>query len=114
MLVGEPGSAGVGGGGAVSGFVLAGGAGVGGWSSAAGAVGLGAGRGAFLRFTVFLQTSSLSSSWATFSPTYRLSQIADKALIFDGNIALRKLRSCLGCSSATCPRKWASSENSIH
>jgi hypothetical protein len=61
-----------------------------------------------------LQTSSLSSSWATFSPTYRLSQIADKALIFDGNIALRKLRSCLGCSSATCPRKWASSENSIH
>jgi len=29
------------------------------------------------------------------SPSYRLSQIADKALIFDGNIALRKLRSCL-------------------
>ena len=33
-----------------------GGAGVGGWSSAGGAVGLGAGRGAFLRFTVFLLT----------------------------------------------------------
>ncbi|HYV99969.1 MAG TPA: hypothetical protein VE862_00800, partial [Candidatus Acidoferrum sp.] len=29
------------------------------------------------------------------SPTYRLSQIADKALIFDGNIVLCKLRSCL-------------------
>ena len=58
MLVGEPGSAGVGGGGAASGFVSAGAAGVGGWSSAAGAVGLGAGRGAFLRFTVFLLTSS--------------------------------------------------------
>jgi hypothetical protein len=46
-----------------------GGAGVGGGSSAGGAVGLGAGRGTFLRFTVFLLTSSLSSSWATFSPT---------------------------------------------
>ena len=80
MLVGGAGSAGVGGGGAVSGFVSAGGAGVGGWSSAGGAVGLGAGRVAFLRFTVFLLTSSLSSSWATFSPTYRLSQIADKSL----------------------------------
>jgi len=79
VLVGGAGSAGVGGGGAVSGFVLAGGAGVGGWSSAGGAVGLGAGRGAFLRFAVFLLTSSLSSSWATFSPTYRLSQIANKA-----------------------------------
>lgn len=45
MLVGGAGSAGVGGGGAVSGFVLAGGAGVVGWSSAGGAVGLGAGRG---------------------------------------------------------------------
>jgi len=56
-----------------------GGAGFGGWTSAGGVVGLGAGRGAFLRFTVFLLTSSLSSSWATFSPTYRLSQIANKA-----------------------------------
>jgi len=80
VLVGGIGSAGVGGGGAVSGFVSAGGAGVGGWTSAGGAVGLDAGRGAFLRFTVFLLTSSLSSSWATFSPTHRLSQIADKFL----------------------------------
>ena len=56
-----------------------GGAGVG--ASCGGAAGLGAGRGAFLRFTVFLLTSSLSSSsWATFSPTHRLSQIADKFL----------------------------------
>jgi hypothetical protein len=93
VLVGGAGSAAVGGGG-VSGFVSAGGAGVGGWTSAGGAVGLDAGRGAFLRFTVFLLTSSLSS-WATFSPTYRLSQIADKTLNFDGNTALRKLRSCL-------------------
>jgi hypothetical protein len=35
----------------------------------------------FLRFTVFLLTSSLSSSWATFSPTYTLLQIADMALM---------------------------------
>ncbi|HKM50357.1 MAG TPA: hypothetical protein VJZ75_04180 [Candidatus Bathyarchaeia archaeon] len=56
-----------------------GGAGVGGWSSAGSAVGLGADGRVFLRFTVFLLTSSLSSSWATFSPTYRLSQIANKA-----------------------------------
>ena len=76
MLVGGAGSAAVGG--AVSGFVSAGGAGVG--AGGGSAVGLGAGRGAFLRFTVFLLTSSLSSSWATFSPTYRLSQIADKFL----------------------------------
>ena len=76
-------------------MAFVGGAGVGGWSSAGGAVGLGADGWVFLRFTVFLLTSSLSSSWATFSPTYRLSRIADKALIFDGNIALRKLRSCL-------------------
>jgi hypothetical protein len=53
-----------------------GGADVGGWSSVGGAIGLGAGRGAFLRFTVFLLTSSLSS-WATFHlPTdYRRLQI---------------------------------------
>jgi hypothetical protein len=78
VLVGGAGSAGVGGGGAVSGFVSAGGAGVG--AGGGSAVGLGAGRGAFLRFTVFLLASFLSSSWATFSPTYRLSQIADKFL----------------------------------
>jgi len=89
VLVSEDASAGVGGGGAVCGFVSAAGAGAGG----ARAVGLGAGRGPFFRFTVFLLTSFLSSSWATFSPTYRLSQIADKALIFDGNITLRRLRS---------------------
>jgi hypothetical protein len=92
VLLGGAGSAGVGGGGAVSGFVSAGGAGVGGWSSAGGAVGLGAGRGAFLRFTVFLLTSSLSSSSsrATFSPTYRLSRIADKALM-----AMQRFVSCV-------------------
>jgi hypothetical protein len=93
VLVGGSGSVGVGGGGAVSGFVSAGGAGVG--AGCGGAVGLGADGRVFLRFTVFLLTSSLSSSWATFSPTYRLPRIADKALIFDGNTALRKLRSCL-------------------
>jgi len=63
VLVGGAGSAGVGGGGALSGFVSVGGAGVG--AAGGGAVGLGAGRWAFLRFTVFLLTSSLSSSWAT-------------------------------------------------
>jgi len=52
VLLGGAGCAGVGGGVAVSGFVSAGGAGVGGWTSARGAVGLDAGRGAFLRFTV--------------------------------------------------------------
>ena len=54
-----------------------GGAGLGGRSSAGGAAGLGAGRGAFLRFTVFLLTSSLSSSRATFhlSTDYRILQI---------------------------------------
>jgi len=64
VLVGGAGSAGLGGGGAVSGFVSAGGARVG--TGCGDAVGLGAGRGAFLRFTVFLLTSSLSSSWARF------------------------------------------------
>ena len=61
MLVGGAGPAGVGGGGAVSGFVSAAGVGADGGR----AIGLDAGRGAFLRFTVFLLTSSLSSSWAT-------------------------------------------------
>jgi hypothetical protein len=61
VFVGGVGSAG--GGGAVSGFVSAGGAGVG--VGGGSAVGLGAGRCFFLRFTVFLLTSSLSSSWAT-------------------------------------------------
>jgi hypothetical protein len=70
VLVGGAGSPPVGGGGAVSG-----------WSSAGGAVCLGADGWVFLRFTVFLLTSFLSSSWATFSPTYRLSRIADKALM---------------------------------
>lgn len=68
VLVGGAGSAGVDGGG----FVSAGGG---------GAVGLGADGWVFLRFTVFLLTSSLSSSWATFSPTYKLLQIADMALM---------------------------------
>jgi hypothetical protein len=78
------------------------GVGVGGGSSAGGAVGLGAGRGAFFRFTVFLLTSSLSSSSsrATFSPTYGLSRIADKALIFDGSVAQHKLRSRLAWGSS--------------
>src|SRR5208282_432927 len=50
---------------------------------------LGAGRVVFLHFTVFLLTSSISSLAIFHLPTdtYRLSQIADKALIFDGNIA---------------------------
>ncbi len=50
--------------------------GAGGWSSAGGTVGLGAGRWVFLRFTVFLLTSFLSS-WATFHlPTnYRKLQV---------------------------------------
>jgi hypothetical protein len=54
VVVGGAGSAGLGGSGAVSSFVPVGGAG--------GAVGFRAGRGVFLRFTVFLLTSSFSSS----------------------------------------------------
>jgi hypothetical protein len=70
-----------------------GGACVGGWGSAGGAVGLGVGRRAFLRFTVF--ADFFPFFLGKISPTYRLPRIADKALIFDGNITLRKLRSCL-------------------
>jgi hypothetical protein len=55
---------------------------------------LGAGRGAFFRFIVFLLFSFLSS-WARISPAYRLSQIADKALTFDGCVVHRELRSHL-------------------
>jgi hypothetical protein len=94
VLLGGAGSAGVGAGGAVSGFVSPGGADVGRWSSAGGAVGLCADGWVFLRFTVFLLTSSLSS-WATFSPTYRLSQIADKALTFDGTTRVEQHVPCL-------------------
>src|SRR5208282_102517 len=64
---------------------------LGGWSSAGGAVGLGAGFPSLHRFFAGFFPFFLDN----ISPTYRLSQIADKALIFDGNIALRKLRSCL-------------------
>jgi hypothetical protein len=53
------------------------GVGVGDGSSTDGVAGLGADRGAFFRFTVFLLTSSLSSSRATFhlSTDYHILQI---------------------------------------
>jgi hypothetical protein len=65
------------------------GAGVCGWSSVGGAVGLGAGRRVFLRFTVF--ADFFPFFLGKISPTYRLPRIADKVLISDGNITLHKL-----------------------